>query len=446
MAFGDSMANDRPMRIDQITLSNFRRFEHLMLELHPRLTVVVGVNGAGKSSLLDGLAVAMGAWLLGFDGVVAPGILPHQVRVAQFEAGGQVYIEPQYPTEIVACGRLDEPLEWSRSLSGPHGRTAYGRAMAIKQAAEAAQQRVKAGALVDLPVLAYYGAGRLWAEKRVSEKKNARLGSRTLAYADCVAPASTQKLFEGWMRRLESARIQQIAEHASRSVIPVDVIRPPVLDVVQRAAAAMVPGGERLYYDVAHDELRLQYANGQRLPFHLLSDGYRNLIAIVADIAWRAVQLNPHHEAEALTRARGVVLIDEIELHLHPGWQKTVLERLTTTFPELQFVVTTHAPMVIASTAAESLRFLDAEGRTHRVEVARGLTANTILRELMGVPERPDAEGLRFARLGRLLEMGDLAGAREVFDALNAQLGGWDPELAALEWELRDLEVSRAMD
>ncbi|MEZ4431399.1 MAG: AAA family ATPase [bacterium] len=434
------------MHLEQITLHNLRRFGQLTVELHPRLTVLAGVNGAGKSSLLEGLTIAVGGWLLGFDDVMAPSIHPDQVRVVQHEAHGQVTIEPQYPVEVSARGWLGESIEWSRSLSARKGRTTYGQASAIKERAESAQRAVKAGEAVDLPVLACYGAGRLWVQKNASEKKSAQLGSRTLAYVDCMEPASNQKLFEAWMRRMEGARIQQIAEHAARGGLPADVIRPPVLDAVERAAAAMVPDAERLYFDVAHDELRLLYADGRRLPFRMLSDGYRNLIATVADIAWRAVQLNPHQGAAAIERARGVVLIDEVELHLHPSWQRVVLERLARAFPGLQFVVTTHAPVVIASTPPESLRFLDGAGGVHRVDVARGLTANVVLRELMGVPERPDREARQLAELGALIEAGEVEKARDVFDALNAQFGGIDPDLAVLEWELRDLEVNGEMD
>lgn len=430
------------MRIDRLTLCNFRRFDRLVLDLHPRLTVVAGVNGAGKSTVLDGLAVAMGAWFLGFDGVPAPGIQPDQVRVASYEVEGQVFVEPQYPAEVIAAGQLDGPVEWSRNLSGPRGRTGYAQATALKDAAAAAQRGVKAGEPVDLPVLVFFGAGRLWAQKKASDKKNAGLGSRTLGYVDSLDSASNQKLFEAWMRRLERARIQRVAAHAGRA-LPADVRHPPALDVVQRAAAAMVPGAVRLQYDVAHEELRLQFADGRQLPFHMLSDGDRSLIAMVADIAWRAVQLNPHHGADALQRARGVVLIDEIELHLHPSWQKSVLDRLTATFPGLQFVVTTHAPMVIASTVAESLRFLDAEGAIHEIDVARGLTANTVLRELMGVVERPDEEARQLSRLGALIEQGDTVAARALFDELQDRLKGLDPELATLEWELRELEVGQ---
>lgn len=432
------------MRIDTLTLTHFRGFQSLELDLHPQLTVLAGINGAGKTSVLEGLAVAAGAWLLGLDDVPARSIQPDEVHVRQVELGGQLNIEPQYPCEVHAAGALDAPITWQRAVRKAGGRTTYGEAAAIRSAAEAAQTDLRAGQPVDLPVIAYYGAGRLWLQKRESSDKGKRLGSRTEAYRDCLESASNQKLFEAWMIRQEQARIQRIAEHANGGPMPADVFRPPVLDAVQRTAAQMVEGAERLYFDVAHQQLRLLFKDGNRLPFALLSDGFRNLVALAADLAWRAVQLNPHREGHAPAEARGLVLIDEVELHLHPGWQLEVLPRLMKAFPKVQFVVTTHAPLVVASVPAEHVRFLTADGQVHHVSVSNGLSANVVLRELMGVPERDPGTASQLTMLGRLLEAGDATAARAKFEALRAQLGQLDPELQGLEWELRDLEVHGA--
>ncbi|MCB9536052.1 MAG: AAA family ATPase [Myxococcales bacterium] len=433
------------MRIERLILRNFRRFEHFTVDLHPRLTVLAGTNGAGKSSILEGLAIAAGSWLLGFDGATAPGIRPEQVRIAEYVLGGQPNLEPQYPAAVEAVGPfVDAP--WGRVLHRAGGRTTYGEALSVKAAAEAAQAAVKRGEPISLPLIAYYGAGRLWVQKKDSAAKQDRLGSRTLAYEDCLDPASNQKLFEAWMRRAEAARIQRLAEHGMGTSVPADIARPPLLTAVQQAAGAMVAGAERIYFDVARDELRVVFADGRQLPFGLLSDGYRNLIAMAADIAWRAVQLNPHLGPQALERTAGVVLVDEIELHLHPAWQREVLQRLLSTFPALQFVVTTHAPVVITSVDADSVRLLTAEGEVVGTRVAEGLTANGALREVMGVPERPDATARHLARLGALIEEGRSDEARRAYSALREQLGENDPDLAVLEWELRDLEVHGAVD
>ena len=117
-------------------------------------------------------------------------------------------------------------------------------------------------------------------------------------------------------------------------------------------------GFATLDLELQGDTLRLVFKDGRLQDFELLSDGYRNLVALAADIAWRAVRLNPHQGVNAPAEASGVVLIDEIELHLHPAWQRTVLGQLVETFRGLQCVVTTHSPQVLASVAAQGDRFL----------------------------------------------------------------------------------------
>ncbi|MBU0550447.1 AAA family ATPase [Myxococcota bacterium] len=432
------------MQIDTLTLKNFRSFVHLELTLDQHLTVIAGVNGAGKSSVLEGLAVALGAWLLGFEGASPHNIAPDQVRVVQHIFDSIPTIEAQYPCRVAAVGTLGEDvISWARELRCAACKTTYGEAVSLRALANKLQVAVRDGAPVDLPVIAFYGTGRLWVQKRANTERESRLSSRTEAYADCLEPASNQKRFEAWMRQQEMARVQRIAEH-NRGVLPPHLFRPPALEAVQRAAAGMVEGAERLYFDVAHDELRLIFGNDTHLPFTLLSDGYRNLIAMAADLAWRAVQLNPHLGAKAPQRARGVVLIDEIELHLHPAWQRIVLDRLLKTFPKLQFIVTTHAPLVIASVPAQRLRFLSPEGQVSVVSTGQGLSADSVLRQLMDVPERPDETIRQLAELGALIEGGDQKKARDLFNKLRQQLGKLDPDLITLEWELQDLEVEHA--
>jgi predicted ATP-binding protein involved in virulence len=143
------------------------------------------------------------------------------------------------------------------------------------------------------------------------------------------------------------------------------VPRAPELEAIEQAVLGCVEGAKRFFYDVNHQELRLELADGQLVPFSQLSDGYRNLVAMIADITWRASQLNPHHGADAARKATGVVLIDELELHLHPAWQRRVVDDLLRTFPNLQFVATTHSPQVIASARPEHMWLLH-DGKASR--------------------------------------------------------------------------------
>ena len=101
-------------------------------------------------------------------------------------------------------------------------------------------------------------------------------------------------------------------------------------------------------YNVKTQELLMVDKNGDFLPFNLLSDGVRCTLAMVMEIAFRCYLLNPHLGKDAPTMTKGVVLIDEIDLHLHPSWQLHILNDLRTAFPKIQFIVTTHAPLVIS--------------------------------------------------------------------------------------------------
>ena len=328
------------MRIDHITLKSFRGFESLELDLHPQCTVLIGVNGSGKSSVLDGLAVAVGSWFLGFNDVKPRSIQEAEIRRQRFERSGHVDLEPQYPVRVEALGSniTGEKMVWARELRHRRGSTTYGEATGLRALARIAQLRIQSGETVDLPVIAYYGAGRLWVQKRASQLKELGLSSRTLGYQDCLDPESNHKLFEAWMKQQEQVRVQRISRQKPGQAAENGGAEDVLLEAVTRTAARCVEGGERLFFDLAADELRLLFQDGSEQRFDLLSDGYRSFVALAGDLAWRAVRLNPHQGITAPEEAEGVVLIDEIELHLHPAWQRTGLARLQEAFPKLQFV------------------------------------------------------------------------------------------------------------
>jgi predicted ATP-binding protein involved in virulence len=121
---------------------------------------------------------------------------------------------------------------------------------------------------------------------------------------------------------------------------------------VREAIISMIPDAQKVFWDMDLDELVIETIIQEKLhsmPFHLLSDGYRNMVGMVADIAYRMATLNPQLESEAIKQTEGIVLIDEIDLHLHPNWQGIVVERLLNTFPKVQFVASTHSPFIIQS-------------------------------------------------------------------------------------------------
>lgn len=123
----------------------------------------------------------------------------------------------------------------------------------------------------------------------------------------------------------------------------------PALESVRNAVKTCISGAEHFYFDIANDTFMIDLGNNELCLFNNLSDGYRNMAAMAADIAHRAAGLNPHLGEKAATESSGVVLIDEIDLHLHPHWQRRVVSDLQRAFPRIQFIATTHSPFIIQS-------------------------------------------------------------------------------------------------
>jgi hypothetical protein len=190
--------------------------------------------------------------------------------------------------------------------------------------------------------------------------------------------------------------------------------------------------------DVAGDAALTGAEAAQVLPVSKLSDGYKNTLNIVADIAYRAALLNPNLGAVVLQQTPGVVLIDEIDLHLHPKWQALILSDLRQIFPCMQFIVTTHAPSVVSSVDKAHLRLLsrDAHQAAKPGVQTYGKDASSVLLAVMGANERPAAVKAMMDAFARKLACEDFAGAEATLAEIAAQIGNDDPQVAAMGIEL----------
>ena len=325
------------MRLNRLTLKNFNCFEQRQLDLAARFNLIVGDNATGKTTLLNGMAVGLGSLFLGFPSpAVARSISRDEARLAFFEHGDAITAESQFPVHVECKGEVSgEPGEWRRELLSEDGRTTRQDAGWIQTISGRMRDQVKAGNSVVLPVLSFYGTGRLWVQKRQREVKTIKPDTRFMGYLDCLDPASDEKRLLQWFKTQEIAAVQQGQ--------PIGT-----LEACRHAILACVPDAVCVHFDVRRDQLMIQLPH-RSLPFSYLSDGFRNMVAMVADIAVRCATLNPHLKERAALETPGVVLIDEIDLHLHPKWQRRVVNDLLTAFPMIQFVGTTHSPFVIQS-------------------------------------------------------------------------------------------------
>jgi predicted ATP-binding protein involved in virulence len=198
---------------------------------------------------------------------------------------------------------------------------------------------------------------------------------------------------------------------------------------VMDAVAKVTPGVERAWYDPRERSPVVRFKTGQVAPWQELSDGFHAYLALVADIARRAVILNEQDGAEAPALLEGVVLIDEIDLHLHPRWQRVVLDGLREAFPRLQFVVTTHSPQVLSSALNRQVRRLAGGKLQEHGVFVEGRDSNSILRDLMNTNDRDDSGQEQLRALHDAIDQGDKPKAEALLAQLKAAWGDLDPAL-----------------
>ncbi len=377
------------MRIDELYLENFKKFEKLSIDLHPRFTLLVGENGAGKTTLLDALAIAASVWLIRPPDSTLMGsgrnILPSEIRLEPQTHGDRIQFQERRPVIVRAKGRIwkKDNIEWTRQIRADGVRTSNAKA-------ETALTEVLLASVSEhldddprCPVLAYYGAGRAWlpSNERVPKAKTNGPARRWAAFYDCFGERIRFAELHNWFSRETTERGNRAGKAR------------PGFEVVRRAILRSVPGASDVWFDTDRDQIVLSI-DGHAQPFDNLSAGQRMMLALIADLAIKAVtqnayllpsdELGPEDEPwpRVLTQTPGLVLIDEIDVHLHPIWQRRIARDLKETFPAIQFVCTSHSPQVIGELQPEEIRLMR-DGQVSRPALSFGMDSNWVVEVLM---------------------------------------------------------------
>ena len=203
------------MTIESINLKNYRCFEDIGINFHEKLTVIVGDNGSGKTSILEGAAVSLGTMFVGLDGRGSISINKKDARLKAYQMGESQDIQPQYPVEIMAAGGIDgSTITWKRSLNGENGSTTIKDARAMTDIAKNYQKRLRDGdtSLV-LPMIAYYGTGRLWDYHREKKTDTFKDNTKTNGYIDSLDGTANIKLMMNWFKK-KTIQTMQICSEA----------------------------------------------------------------------------------------------------------------------------------------------------------------------------------------------------------------------------------------
>ncbi len=397
------------MKLESISLKNFRCYKEIKLILHQQMTVLVANNGHGKTACLDAIRIGLSPYISSFQlartGFADPANTITVNDVLLLKVGK--LMARQLPSEIEVTGNYGDGIKVWKRFRDSEARKSQTKDDATTKTMKTYSSKIQTLIRnvqitpVDLPVFGYYGTGRLWREKRLTQSKKGNSNKRkndenisTFAYRDCLDPASSYKQFEEWFtssfKKMRESQIKQI-EVGDLSIQTDPAIDNPV-KVIQEATNLLLKntGWQNIAYSETHDKaLVLHHPEKGILKVDQLSDGIKNMLAMVADIAYRCSLLNEHKGAEAALKSSGIVMIDEIDMHLHPSWQQTVVHGLIQAFPNIQFIITTHSPQVLSTVDSDCIRILH-DGEVHSApKGTKGAEASRLLKRVLGVDVRP---------------------------------------------------------
>lgn len=430
------------MKIKSMDLTNFRCFESLKVNFDEQLTVLVANNGFGKTAILDALAIGLGVFLSWL-----PNIPSRNPKDMDF----LVYDDGKKPPYMRICLETADGLVWDRTKKRDNTKTtlekipkAAGHKEAMIYARKIFNDWLNEGKR-DFPLIAYYGTGRgvFDTPPKRNIKKESPINDAYMGSLD--GKANFRRLFDTFYF-LEDLERREKEERKDWNY------RLPKLEVIREAIHRMMPS-----FSNPHSKLRplrflveWRHDNRQQtLRIEQLSDGYRTTLAMTLDIASRLAILNPG--GDSVLDGDGIVLIDEVDLHLHPSWQQRILPDLMRTFPNIQFIVTTHSPQVISAVPAESVRIIQPEADMEIKDIpfsvtipsqqTKGVSSADVLASVMGVDPVPEQveESQWLSRYRALIQQGlqDSPDGRELREKLISHFGGQHPEILDCERLIR---------
>ncbi len=411
------------MHLKQITLNNFRCFDSLTIDLHPRLTVLVAENGGGKTSVLDGIAVGLSPILRLLSSanqrLQGPGIKDTDFRLLPTEK--RIELKAPFAQIVVESATGWRWDEWKPSEQGAVPPEKIGQAN-LNPLLEILKSYA-AETVGVLPVFAYYGTQRGLVEipKRLREKQT-KIENYDYPTSGLYGALDAQSNFKETLKWFDAEETSELREQKESE----EPVKSVALDTVRSALSRIL--GDTYYdphFDAKHKFCVRSKLDPKKLQVSQLSQGYQSMLALGMDFARRLALANRHlsekenaaqvrddalayyrkwhpiqvEEEEDFIRggpvlAPAIILIDEVDLHLHPSWQQRVLGDLMRAFPHTQFIVTTHSPQVLTTVKRENIRILaqDRDGIWNAYmpdEETKGIESSSAMNDVMGVNPVP---------------------------------------------------------
>ena len=365
------------MYIRELQAYKFRNFEDEKFIFNTQFTVVIGDNGMGKSSLIHALQAALGAYLqclpIPASRVYRRQIKPGEIRVT-WDSILKEYTSSKENTCIFSKAVLnDTEVEWRRVMlnkrTTSHNRLDTGQLIdAVDDLLKLRDEKKN----IALPVIANFSTVRAATQQRKGAKAQTKRSRLEKGY---LAALSDNSDFEGlieWLHNYDGNLKHQKEFSGTKEAI---------FNAITTAIPFLTDVEYNSYYKELEAVVTINEKNSGKITHSNMSDGLKAMLNLVSELAFRCVILNGFLGADSVVQSKGVVLIDELDMHLHPTWQKRVVGDLKKAFPNIQFIVTTHSPFIVQSLSKEELQNLD----FMTPENPSDMTLNKVVTDVMGV-------------------------------------------------------------
>ncbi|UEM39403.1 AAA family ATPase [Pectobacterium aquaticum] len=473
------------MKIKQVKLHNVGRFASLDAPIAPtadypsNVTVLVGNNGAGKTSILQALATSLG-WLVarirsekGTSGTISESTITKRQPSAAIEIA--VHGGTQHQK---SSGEKEASYSWvlAKVRSGQKGQH-VSQLNDLSALADRYRTALTEDDQSSLPLIAFYPVERSVLDIPLKIKGKHRF-QQLDGYDNSLNRGVDFRRFFEWFRLREDienetkpsltdtisnildnnpeqfisqaldpeknkdidieAEVTTLKNVLSKLKLSEKSNKDPQLDAVRNAIYHFMLGFSNLRIRRTPRLHMSVDKNGETFNVLQLSQGEKSLMALVGDIARRLAMMNP--ELGNPLHGQGIILIDEVDMHLHPSWQRSIIERLTTTFPHCQFILTTHSPLVISDSKDVLVYSLD-DGKLTEVPSQYGQDANSVLLEVMDTHIRNAHIASKFNDLLDLIQRKQLAQAKTLLNELTEELPPTNLELTKARLLLRKQEL-----
>lgn len=415
------------MTLKKLVISNFKMFKHLELIFEPGFNLILGDNGVGKTTILEAASVALSGFFIGMEDVSARNIRKEDVRYQIIQDSNGIpnksYNSPVEVSSTLEYDGID--YTWIRAK-----KDADGNSRTTIDSREIVPVSRKLVNDVDhrmWPLISYQSASRHWISARSDSntKKRNQLHDRRCGYLGCLDRAANRNSIYEWCRQMEWMIVRNQSIPQNYRVF--GKIISQFMNIMNEGKISEV------YFHPNVDKL-LYVENGEIKEIEDLSAGYQCVLNMVIDLAYRMAILNPD-AGDDIQRTKGVVLIDEIDSNLHPKWQWKIVEALTGTFPNIQFIAATHSPIIVSSCKNANIISVDEAQNVEYIEESYAFSVNEILKEMLGYYMRPEKVEKLIEKFEDHMDKDEYIEAKESLIQLIHILGEEHPDVIALTSE-----------